>query len=451
MARRRESDDSDDDLDDEDEEEAPRPRKHARPPPRKKPHGHAAPVKRWKSSENDEEDAEEEPPTAPPSDRKPVYWRARDSLYFEPLVALAVIAVLVVALFAFTQNWPPIYVIESDSMQHGSSDQVGLINTGDLVLAQKVSNSSIVPYVVGMTTGFTTYGEYGDVLLYHPDGTGTTPVIHRAILFLVWDPGSRTYSAPDLNGLPCGNASNAVYYTMQPVGDPNHCATSGLNGTLSLFDLGWMSVNVTVDLTAPALGFHSGFLTMGDNNFECVAPGECTGFPDQGGTSTPVISTLVEPSWIVGVARGMIPWFGALKLLLSDQAGMVPSQSWAYLGATIIGLILLALGIHLLLRREGVETPLRREEEEERRKIDREDNVEEDSGGRHWLRSLRPWKKEEDEADDSSDRAAGTRHSATKHASGTEPRGGRPRPKVHGKDKPHAKSKRSSSDDDDEL
>src|SRR5580700_5156813 len=135
----------------------------------------AEPVRRWSSrTGGGEPDADDDEP--PP--KKSVYFRARDSLWFEPVVALCIIVLLLAGLFAYTQNWPPIYVVESDSMQHGPDDHVGLINTGDLVLAQSIPFNNIVPYVEGEQTGYTTYGEYGDVLLYHPYGvTTTTPII----------------------------------------------------------------------------------------------------------------------------------------------------------------------------------------------------------------------------------------------------------------------------------
>lgn len=433
----------DDEEDEEEEERRPRrpPRRH--PPPRAS-RSRTQPVRGWRSGK-DEEDEEEEPPVRGRSGRAPVFWRARDSLYFEPLVALAIVVVLLVGLYAYTQNWPPVYVVESQSMQHGTSDVLGLINTGDLVLAQKISNSSIIPYVVGLPEGYSTYGEYGDVILYHPNGGSGTPVIHRAILFLVWDPASRSYSAPDLRGLPCGNATNAVYATPGTGGTPQNCATTGLTGTLDLYRIGWKSVTVSISLAAPALGEHSGFLTMGDNNFGCSGLGGCVGDPDQSGGATASISSLVEPGWVVGVARGMIPWFGALKLLLSGQTGMVPPQTWQYLGLTIAGIILLAVGIHYALRAEGIETPLRKEEEEEEREIEEEEEEEERGGRRGWLRSLRPWHRSDDEEDEE-ERSSRSKRSPSS-ASSSHTRQGRPRPHV----KPSKKERRSRQDEEDDL
>jgi len=428
-------DEEDEPTDDDAEDEAPPPRRRRAPPPRRgRPRPRAAPIRRWRHPDDDEtEGADESGPVAP--GKKPIYWRARDSLFFEPLVALAIVVLLVVSLYAYTQNWPPIYVVESDSMQHGSADQLGLINTGDLVLAQKTSVSSVTPYVVGQQTGYQTYGEYGDVLLYWPNGQGSTPIIHRAILYLQWDPNG-SYNATDLNGLPCGTAPDAVYaYLPTGPGSTPSCRTTALSGYLELYHIGWDSVNISLDLSYPALGRHSGFLTMGDNNF----------FPDQYGETTPAISSLVESGWIVGVARGMIPWFGSVKLLLQGQAGEVPPQSWQFMGLTIIGAILVAFGVHYALRTEGIETPLRKEEEEAA--AAQSGPGADESAFRRFLDMLRRDHDEDEPDEDEEEEAAIHRRKKRTPPPPAHTRRGRPIPHVRRNHKPV----RKTGSDEDEL
>lgn len=393
-------------------------------------------MRRWRGPGTEMAGEDEEEPSASArvagEGKKPVYWRARDSLFFEPLVALAIIVVLLVSLFAYTQNWPPIYVVESNSMQHGPSDQLGLINTGDLVLAQKVALSGITPYVTGLRTGYSTYGEYGDVLLYWPNGQGSTPVIHRAILYLQWDPRG-FYNASDLAGLPCGSAPNAVYATGVPPGPITSCNTTHLTGELDLYHIGWNSTNIYVNLGSAALGSHSGFLTMGDKNT----------IPDQSGAGIAVISSLVEPTWIIGVARGMVPWFGSVKLLLQGQAGEVPPQSWQFLGLTVVGLILAGFGIHYALRTEGIETPLRREEEDEARS--EADARAEDSRLRRWFAARFHEHSENDEESEDDDEGPRPRRRTRPPSSTRPPHRGRPSPHVRRTAKP---VKKSDPDDD---
>ncbi|MGI0156727.1 MAG: hypothetical protein ACREDE_11440, partial [Thermoplasmata archaeon] len=116
MAPRRDPDDraSEGGDADSEEEESPRSRRSARRG-RARPSGQRGPVRRW--HEADEAEEGDEDPSPPrgrrwmlPREEHPVYWRARDSLYFEPLVAVAIIVLLLVGLYAYTQNWPPVYV-----------------------------------------------------------------------------------------------------------------------------------------------------------------------------------------------------------------------------------------------------------------------------------------------------------------------------------------------------
>ena len=89
---------------------------------------------------------------------------------------------------------------------------------------------------------------------------------------------------------------------------------------------------------------HSGFITKGDNNPEC----------DQaGGLSSPVKIT-----WIIGKARGELPWFGLIKLIFppgntEGQWGyngpdavkigyaVAPKDEWICLGISLLVIIVL--------------------------------------------------------------------------------------------------------------
>jgi signal peptidase I len=382
----------DEDTPEADEERPPR----GRPSPRPRRKTSSRPVKPWTVEDLDEEEAhlvdeaEDEKKKEAKGGfwknlRRPVFFRARDSWYFEPLLALAIIVLLLVSLYAYTSNWPPVFVVESGSMQHGTADHVGLINTGDLVLVKKTTPSAVIPYVVGEETGYTTYGEYGDVILYQPNGNpGATPVIHRAILYLIWNAANDTYSAPALARLPCGSEPGALYSVS---GSRTGCGWTGLLTSITLYDVGWRSADVSIPLGD--LGRYSGFITMGDNN---VAPGA----PPQGETDQASgISGLVDGSWIVGVARGMVPWVGSFKLLIDGNAGQVPPQSWQFLALTIAAIVLAGFGVHYLFRAEGIEDPRRLEEEnaERRGPADEEDEESGSSGppkGSRW-KGLRAW------------------------------------------------------------
>lgn len=434
------------------------------------------PVRQWSA------DGEEVGPSSAASRRsdrrrsthrkKPVYFRARDSILFEPLVAIAVIVILVVGAYAYTHNWPPVYIVESNSMQHGPNDMLGIINTGDIVFARQIPTSSIVTYVDALhpgtgQSGFSTYGAYGDVVIYHPNGDGGTPIVHRAILYLEYDAANGSFSAPTLAGLPCGSAPNAIF-SYGPPGNPDDCQWSGLTANLHLYHIGWKSANVTISLSSPTVGTHSGFLTMGDDNcdtstgrcYSCNPSVPCIGEPDQGPIG---LSTLVEPGWVIGVARGMIPWFGSLKLLLSDTSSEVPVQSWEYMGFTLIGVVLAAVALHLGL--EAYSSPDSTPASRGSRAVDGEEDPDEDERAqrraeRRRRRSTRSEEPEEEEREEDEEedpkprrmararvrppRGGATRRPKDTPAKAEPHRRGRPPPAIHRREK-------GPSDDENDL
>jgi hypothetical protein len=67
-------------------------------------------VKAWDAPPGSDGDPEDEPSEGEDDapGKEHVYFRARDSVWFEPLVALMIIVVLLVSLFAYTSNWPPV-------------------------------------------------------------------------------------------------------------------------------------------------------------------------------------------------------------------------------------------------------------------------------------------------------------------------------------------------------
>lgn len=433
--------------DEEEEEEEPAPRRRAKPSgssPRRTPPTPPRPIRRWRSGASSEKKADDEEfslEAARQRARRPrsVYWRFRDSYMFAPIVAVIVVVLILGGLLAYTQSWPPIYVVESSSMQHGPNDQLGIINAGDLVLSQKVSYSSIVTYVSAMSTGYRTYGEYGDVILYQPNGGSGTPVIHRALIYLEFN-SNGSYNAPSLAGLPCGSAANHFYTVSASV---DGCGPYGMRGTLTLYGVGWLQATVPISLTPALIGAQSGYVTLGDNNFQSssgpnpgCSSGSCIGETDQ----TDGLSQLVPSGWTLGVARGMIPWFGGLRLLLTGNAGDVPSQSWELMALTVVAIVLAAFALHYAWksfrppnRRRAAEAARREKEEEE----EDEDAEESESPRRSWFHR-RARGDDEDEGEKPS--ASAARSNGRKST-------GRPSPSVR-RDKG---SSRSSKDDSDEL
>jgi len=228
------------------------------------------------------------------------------------LITILVAVILIVSLYAYTQNWPPLVVIESGSMRHSKDSQIGVIDAGDMVLVKKIhSRHDVVTYVEGRKIGYVRYGGYGDVIIYRKNGyTDITPVIHRAIVWVEYNDSSGNFDAPDLG----------LYNVSQIIIDNYFRDGRALVINLS------------------AVPKNSGFITMGDNN----------GMYDQAwmsdGHGRRVGPIMVE--WVVGKAVGEIPWFGGIKLYLTDKnprdgygKEAVPDNSWRNLKISIIILI----------------------------------------------------------------------------------------------------------------
>lgn len=245
----------------------------------------------------------------------------------------AIIAVIVVgSVTAYSQNWPPLVVIESSSMMHGGDSSVGTIDTGDLTVVKHVNNKSeITTYVKGRAMGYTTYGDYGDVIIYSPPlavRADPTPVIHRPFLWLEYNASSNSFDAPELAQLQYGvdwETSTGSCY--------------GLKDYIVLKGIGYRCVDIKIDLNANhslLKDAHSGFITLGDNN---------RGIYDQ---KVSTCRELVKSEWIVGKAQGEIPWFGLLKLYVEGSLNTnnpAPQTSVILLVTTILLVILLPIAV----------------------------------------------------------------------------------------------------------
>ena len=181
-------------------------------------------------------------------------------------ITLGVFLILAILLFTISGLWPPIVAIESESMSPN-------MKTGDLVFvveenrwtgANSYADTGITTHQVGQSTDYRTFNEYGDVIVYNPNGNAReTPVIHRAQFWV--EKGEDWHSKADSNHL---QARDCEELRMCPA--PN-----------------------------------DGFITLGDNNR----------YYDQ--SNQMQLSSPVQSSWIVGKAKVRVPWFGWPRLLLN--------------------------------------------------------------------------------------------------------------------------------------
>ena len=112
----------------------------------------------------------------------------------------------------------------------------------------------------------------------------------------------------------------------------------------------------------PATFGREGFITMGDNNLAEVGSGAY----DQNTAIGPLCSKLVNYDMIVGVARGELPWFGAIKLYFTHtNTDEIPSNTKTNLIASLIILIVGSFAVdYITANREKILKKLRRRSEE---------------------------------------------------------------------------------------
>lgn len=171
--------------------------------------------------------------------------------------ALIIVAVVVGGGIAITGTWPFMVAVESGSMEPH-------LYPGDVVfLLSPARNGGVVTWVEGAKKGYESFGDYGDVIVYKPNGYGK-PIIHRAIAYVH-------------KGEPIPKLENGkLVYTKQ-------------------------------------IAENDGYITQGDNV-------NTNKLPDQAvpGAFSPVGERIkpVKEEWIIGVAKLRIPLVGYLRLLI---------------------------------------------------------------------------------------------------------------------------------------
>ncbi len=92
--------------------------------------------------------------------------------------AALIVAVIAVSAYLIVGTWPVMVAVESGSMEPN-------MYRGDLVFLQGTSRSDVITYTLGEDSGYRSFGNYGDVIVYAPNGHfDYTPIIHRAMYFV---------------------------------------------------------------------------------------------------------------------------------------------------------------------------------------------------------------------------------------------------------------------------
>jgi len=276
-------------------------------------------------------------------------------------IALAVVVSILIAMFIYTGIWPPLVVVESKSMQH-SHDQsyIGTIDTGDLVLVKRIQDKfDITTYLEGVTEDYRSYGDYGDVIVYRRGGSDAyTPIIHRAVMFLEANEDG-TFSAIELEHFYRGVDYDLVN---------NEDTWGRITGTIRLYNYGYTNEPLYIpvgdilnDMAMRGIEIHDGYITKGDYNQEV---------DQQLGMAQSREPVPID--WIVGKARGELPWFGIMKLWFTGTLpNDAPDNSIRNLWITIILIIAIPVVVEVFFWRRG-----RRPSEEEIQAIDQTKEME---------------------------------------------------------------------------
>jgi signal peptidase len=163
------------------------------------------------------------------------------------LSTLIIVGVIVGVGILITGTWPFMVAVESGSMEPN-------MHRGDVIFLVSPDRVGIVTYVEGVQKGYKSFGSFGDVIVYKPNGDNNrTPIIHRVLAYV-----KKGENIPVRVG-------NSVYLT-------NNIASQ------------------------------DGYITQGDHN----------PIPDQ-----PRVSKPVQKEWIIGVAKFRIPYVGYFRLIFS--------------------------------------------------------------------------------------------------------------------------------------
>jgi len=273
---------------------------------------------------------------------------ARDLLW-----VVCVVGTIAILLYLICGTWPAVVTIESESM-------VPNMNKGDLVfVAQMDRFGDFQTWDEGKVSGYKKFGDYGDVIIYRPNGftdmwasvgllpfSKQHPIIHRA---MTWIPAGDP--VPTYINIYRGSVTPAGYLPLAPAGttadgyrilstgtgtfDANYTPgsrdlvmrnVSGENYVLPADTLVQYSGYV---MNTSAITSHGGYITKGDNNY--ASDQGSLAFADTG------VVEPVKKEWVVGKALFTVPYVGLLPL---------------HIGEVIIVVIVLMVLHELWLRRK---------------------------------------------------------------------------------------------------
>lgn len=94
------------------------------------------------------------------------------------LFVISFVAIFASVSYIALGLWTPMVAVESKSM-------VPHIQIGDIVFVESINRTEITTFEKGKEIGYTSFDDFGDVILYKPYGKeGVTPIIHCAMYYV---------------------------------------------------------------------------------------------------------------------------------------------------------------------------------------------------------------------------------------------------------------------------
>lgn len=264
------------------------------------------------------------------------------SLVRELLWVIGVVGGIAILLLLLSGTWPAVVTIESGSMTPH-------MNIGDLVfVVQKDRFGEIQTWDEARSTGYMKYGDYGDVIIYQPNGaknpvlsipflsTGVHPIIHRAMTKIGANETVPTYINPyrgqvtPKDYLPLTVTDTTIDgYTVLTTGgaipanitlSPQDLLIRAPEGNY-VFPAAYLTGSDGYLWDAGTVSAHGGYITKGDNN---TASDQSSSYKGLGQIEP------VKDEWVVGKVLFVIPYVGLLPLHIVEVAIIVIALMIAY-------------------------------------------------------------------------------------------------------------------------
>lgn len=254
-------------------------------------------------------------------------------------VAILIIGALLGSVFLYSGVSKPFTVVESGSMQHSDDySELGVIDTGDMIIQRDPSKVSITTYVDGYKSGYSKFGNYGDVIIYYRLTDKQNPIIHRALFWMDWC--NDHWEVPSLKDVPQGELWKCKE------GDSWDHLSIGIDSYISICmtknystgEKAWYTLHLTNDF-ATFYG-HSGYITKGDHN-QMI---------DQDNSLGLNIDGPVSKQKLKSVAGIELPWLGCIKLIVKNtNKTPIQSNSIPSLLLALVGIIAFIVAISIIL------------------------------------------------------------------------------------------------------